>query len=125
VDSDGSGTIAGTILAVTQLDKRAKRVTLGVGGGRAGHRYRLAIRLKRLQRVGLLVLGIAGLGGGVAVSIMNASATGVVTLILPGSMLLTFAAVGVFPNVHLKDGRGSPTSSPSHDVTRVLGTHRC
>jgi hypothetical protein len=47
-----------------------------------------------------------------------------VTLILPGSMLLTFAAVGVFPNVHLKDGRGSPTSSPSHDVTRVLGTHR-
>jgi hypothetical protein len=76
VDSDGSGTIAGTILAVTQLDKRAKRVTLGVGGGGAGHRDRLAIRLKRLQRFGLLVLGIAGLGGGVAVSIMNAPATG-------------------------------------------------
>jgi len=44
------------------------------------------------------------LGLGVTASIRAWSAVGVVSLILPGLLLLIFAIVGVFPNVHLKEG---------------------
>jgi hypothetical protein len=60
--------------------------------------------LKPLQRIGLLVLGITALGAGVTASLKDWSAAGVVSLILPGLLVIIFAIVGVFPNVHLKEG---------------------
>lgn len=63
------------------------------------------MRLKRLQRVGLLVLGITVLGVGVTASLNDWSAAGVISLILPSLLVIIFAIVGVFPNVHLKEGK--------------------
>jgi hypothetical protein len=62
------------------------------------------MRLNRFQRAGLAVLGLLVLGGGVTAAIMDVGAAGVVTLILPGLLVIVFAIVGVFPNVHLKEG---------------------
>lgn len=65
------------------------------------------MRLTWLHRVGLVILGAAALGGAVALSIMDVGAAGVagvIGLIFPGFLVVTFAIVGVFPNVHLKEG---------------------
>lgn len=65
------------------------------------------MRLKWLQRVGLIILGAAALGGAVTLSIMDlggAAIAAVIALIFPGFLLITFALVGVFPNVNLKEG---------------------
>lgn len=65
------------------------------------------MKLTRLHRVGLFVLGAAALCGAVTLLILDVGASGVagvVGLILPGFLVLTFAIVGVFPNVHLKEG---------------------
>jgi hypothetical protein len=62
------------------------------------------MRLNRFQRACLAVLGLLVLGGGVTAAIMDVAAAGVVTLILPGLLVIVFAILGVFPNVHLKEG---------------------
>lgn len=62
------------------------------------------MRLKRLQRFALFVLGAAVLGGGVAGAIVDVGGLGVLGLILPGLMLIVFVLVGVFPNVNFKEG---------------------
>lgn len=62
------------------------------------------MRLNWLQRVGLLVLGASALGGAVALSIIGVGAAEVIGLTLPGFLILTFAIIGHFPNVNLKEG---------------------
>src|SRR6478752_3378554 len=77
------------------------------------------MRLTWVHRVGLLILGAAALGGAVTLSIMDvgsaAGAAGVIALILPGFLVITFAIVGVFPNVHIKEGN---IDWPKVDETR-------
>src|SRR3954469_14663956 len=66
--------------------------------------YSSRVKLNRLHRASLLILGVGMLSIGITASVRAWSAAGVISLILPGLLLLVFAIVGVFPNVHLKEG---------------------
>lgn len=70
----------------------------------SGYLYGAAMRLNWLQRLALAVLGLGAMGAGVVASIMEWASAGVVSLILPGFILTIFSIVGVFANVHLKEG---------------------
>ena len=62
------------------------------------------MRLKRGQQVGLIIVGLAVFTLGVTASAREWPAAGIISLILPGLLMTVFGVVGVFPNVHLKEG---------------------
>jgi hypothetical protein len=62
------------------------------------------MRLKRGQQVGLIIVGLTVFALGVTASAREWPTAGMISLIFPGLLMIVFGLLGVFPNVHLKEG---------------------
>jgi hypothetical protein len=67
-------------------------------------RYRSVMRLTRLQRAFMILIGLASLGLGTVAAMKEWSEAGVVTLLVSGLFLMIGSVAGVVPSMNIKEG---------------------